>query len=192
MSAQPARRLNREPLGEKTKLLPYMKIAFTPTFHNFQDDIERFLKGMGKSEINEHGQMVYHGYQAAVEFMFNVYIKKEAFGPLVAEFRKWNWEWGYNNYLLDLTKYLNSAGNWLLIKELWSAVIAKRKTNYNKTKKARKAFPDKISEEVVIKTKMLLLDSLYKLRTYATKLQHEATIGEYLEMISRVENDKKA
>jgi len=169
-----------------------MKKTFTPTFHNFQDDIERYLKIMGKSEINEHGQTVYHGYPAAVDYMFSNYLKEKAFRPLVAEFRKWNWEWGYNNYLLDLTTCMQSNRDWILIKELWGAVIAKRKTNYNKSKKARKAFPDKVSEELVMKTKKLLLGSLYKFRTYATKLKQESAFEIYLGMISRVENDKNA
>jgi hypothetical protein len=56
-------------------------------------------------------------------------MEREAFAPLVAEFRKWNWEWDYNNYLLNLTARLQVAGNWPLLKELWGAVIAKRRIN---------------------------------------------------------------
>jgi hypothetical protein len=169
-----------------------MTKSFTPSFQHFHKDIERYLKSEGKCEKNEHGQIVYRGYQAALDQMFRAYIEKEAFAPLVAEFGKWNWEWGYNDYLLDLTAHLQDAGNWSLLKELWGAVIAKRRTNYNKTKKAQKALPEKISEELVTKTRELLLDSLYLLRSYASELQQESEVGEYLEMIARVEKRIKA
>jgi hypothetical protein len=164
-----------------------MNKSFTPSFQNIHKDIERYLKSEGKYEKNEHGQTVYHGYQAALDQMFHAYLEKEASAPLVAEFRKWNWEWGYNNYLLDLTARLQDTGNWLLLKELWGAVIAKRRTNYNKTKKAHKALPEMIPEELVTKTRELLLDSLYRLRSYASELQQESGVEEYLEMIARVE-----
>ena len=166
--------------------------SFAPSFRHFQKDIERYLESEGKCEKNEHGQMVYRGYQAAVDQMFRTYIEKEAYVPLVTEFRKWNWEWGYDNYLLELTARLRDAGNWLLLKELWGAVIAKRRTNYNKTKKAQKALPEKIPEELVTKTRELLLDSLYRLRSYAAGLQQESDVGEYLEMIARVKRRIKA
>ena len=164
-----------------------MNKVFAPSFQHFQNDIERYLKSEGKCEKNEHGQTVYRGYQAALDQLFRAYIQKEAFAPLVAEFRTWNWEWGYNDYLLNLTSRLQEAGNWPLLKELWSAVVAKRRTNYNKTKKAQKALPLKISEELVTKTRELLLDSLYRLRSYASELRHESEVEDYLQMIARVE-----
>ena len=71
-------------------------------------------------------------------------------------------------------------------------MVAKRRTNYNKTKKARKAVPEKIPEELVTKTRDLLLDSLYRLQRYASELGHESDVGEYLEMIVRVEKRLKA
>jgi hypothetical protein len=164
-----------------------MNKSFAPSFQHFQNDVERHLKSEGKCEKNEHGQMVFRGYQAAVDQMFRAYIEKEAFAPLVAEFRKWNWEWGYDNYLLELTARLRDARNWFLLKELWAAVIAKRRTNYNKTKKAQKAVPEKIPEELVTKTRELLAESLHRLRGFALEFQREADVGEYLEMIVRVE-----
>jgi hypothetical protein len=163
-----------------------------PSFQHFQNDVERRLRIEGKYEKNEHGQTVYRGYQAAVDQMFRAYIGKKAFAPLVAEFRKWNWEWNYDNYLWELTAGLQDAGNWSLLKELWGSVIAKRRTNYNKTRKARRVAPDRIPEELVTKTRDLLLESLYRLKNYASELQHESDIGEYLEMIARVEQRKKA
>ena len=71
--------------------------SFAPSFQHFQKDIERFLKSEGKCEKNEHVQMVYRGYQAAVDQMFHAYLAQEAFAPLVDEFRKWNWEWDYES-----------------------------------------------------------------------------------------------
>jgi hypothetical protein len=169
-----------------------MNKAFTPSFQHFQKDIERYLKSEGKCERNEHGQTVYRGYQAALPQMFREYIEKDAFAPLVAEFRKWNWEWGYNDHLLELTECLQEARNWPLLKELWAAVIAKRRTNYNKTKKAQRALPDRIPEDLVTKTRELLLESLYRLQSYASELQQESDMREYLEMIARVEKRTKA
>ena len=160
---------------------------FTPSLQHFQKDIERFLKSEGQCEKNEHGQTVYRGYQAAVPRMFRAYIEKKAFVPLVAEFRTWNWEWGYNDYLMELTDCLREAGQWPLLKELWAGVIAKRRTNYNKTKKAERALPDRIPEDLVTKTRELLLESLYRLRGYAVEQQQESDVREYLAMIARVE-----
>jgi len=163
-----------------------------PSFQHFHKDIERYLESEGKCEKNERGQTVYRGYQAAVDQMFHAYIEKGAFAPLVAEFRNWNWEWGYNNYLLDLTARIQDTGDWSLLKELWGKVIAKRRTNYNKTKKAHESLPGKIPEELVTKTRELLLDSLCRLRSYAFGLQQESDVREYLEMIARVEKRMKA
>jgi hypothetical protein len=166
--------------------------AFTPGFQDFQKDIERYLESEGKCEKNEHGQLVYRGYPAALAQMFRTYLDREAFGPLVAEFRKWNWEWNYSDYLWELTSGLQRTGDWPLLKELWAAVVAKRRTNYNKTKKAQKAVPDKIPEELVTKTRDLLLDSLYRLREYASESGHTSDVGAYLEMIERAEKRLKA
>ena len=164
-----------------------MKKSFAPSFQHFQQDIERYLTSEGKREKNEHGQTVYRGYPAAVELMFRTYMDKGAFAPLVAEFRKWNWEWSYSDYLLELTSILQLTRDWPLLKELWAAVVAKRRTNYNKTKKAQKAVPEKIPEELVTKTRDLLLDSLNRLQGYASELGHESDVEGYVEMIVRVE-----
>jgi hypothetical protein len=164
-----------------------MNSTIVPSFKHFQKDIERRLKSEGKCEKNEFGQMVFHGYQAAASEMFRAYIEKEAFAPLGAEFRKWNWEWGFNDQLLELTVRLRESKSWLLLLDLWAAVVAKRRTNYNKTKKARKIVPEKVSEELVTKTRNLLLESLFRLREYAAEFGRESEIGRYLEMIAKVE-----
>ena len=166
--------------------------TFTPSLQEFQNDIERYLTSEGKREKNEHGQIVFRGYPAAVALMFRTYMEKEAFVPLVAEVRKWNWEWSYGDYLLDLTTALQQNRDWPLLEELWAAVVAKRRTNYNETKKAQKAVPDKIPEELVTKTRDLLLDSLYRLQRHASELGHESDVGAYLEMTVRVEKRMKA
>ena len=169
-----------------------MNKSFTPSFQHFQKDIERYLKSEGKCEKNDRGQSVFRGYQGAVDQMYRAYMEKAAFAPLVVEFRTWNWEWDYNDYLLDLTAHLRDAGNWALLKSLWVAVVAKRRTNYNKTKKAQRALPEKIPEELVTKTRELLLNALYQLRIYASELRQEFEVAEYLEMIARVEQRRKA
>jgi hypothetical protein len=163
-----------------------------PSFKHFQNDIERRLKLEGKCEKNEHGQLVFRGYPAALEQMFRAYRKEKAFVPLVAELRKWNWEWSDNDYLTELTADLRKARNWPLLRELWAAVIAKRRTNYNKTKKARRGAPDQIPEELVTKTRGLLLDALYRLKEYAAEFRPESDIGGYLQMIEKVERGNSA
>jgi hypothetical protein len=164
-----------------------MTRSFTPSFEHFHKDVEDCLKSEGKCEKNEHGQMVFRGYQAAFDQMYRAYMEKEAFAPLVAVFRNWNWEWDYDAHLVELTSSLQRAGDWPLLKELWTGVVAKRRTNYNKTRKARKSVPEEIPEELVLKTRELLLDSLYRLQRYAAELGHESDVGAYLEMIARVE-----
>ena len=164
-----------------------MNSSFAPSFRHFQKDIERYLTSEGKLEKNEHGQTVFRGYPAAVALMFRAYMDEEAFTPLVAELRTWNWEWSYSDYLLELTAALQRKRDWPLLKELWAAVVAKRRTNYNKTKKAQKAVPDKIPEELVTKTRDLLLESLRRLQRYGSELGHESDVEDYVEMIVRVE-----
>lgn len=72
-----------------------MKKAYTPSFKHFQRDIEGSLKSEGKCKKNEHGQIVFYGYEPELQRMFRVYMEREAYAPLVAEFKTWNWEWGY-------------------------------------------------------------------------------------------------
>lgn len=165
---------------------------FAPSLRHFQKDIERYLRSAGKSERNQHGQTVYHGYDAALSQMFRVYVEKEAFVPLVEEFRKWNWEWNYGEYLLDLTGCLRRSRDWPLLKILWTAVVAKRRTNYNKTKKARKAAPEKVPAELEEKTRMLLLESLSRLRDYACEFGKESEFEAYAAMTARVERKLNA
>lgn len=169
-----------------------MNRSFAPSFQHFHKDVERYLESEGKREKNEHGQMVYRGYPAALEGMFRTYMEKEAFVPLVAEFRKWNWEWNYDEHLLELTASLQRTRDWPLLRELWAAVVAKRRTNYNKTSKAQRSVPDKIPQELVTRTQGLLLESLHRLRRYASELGQESDIAAYLEMIVRVEKGLKA
>jgi len=169
-----------------------MKTSFRPSFQDFHKDVERYLKSEGTCEKNEHGQTVYRGYPAALARMFRTYIENEAFTPLVAEFRTWNWEWNYDDYLLELSSRLQQKHDWPLLKELWAAVVAKRRTNYNKTKQAQEAFPERIPEELVTKTKDLLLESLDRLHQYASEFGRESDIKEYSAMMVRVEKRMKA
>jgi len=165
---------------------------FAPSFQDLQKDIERLLKSKGQVEKNEHGQTVFRGYPAALAEMFRLYVDEGAFAPLVAELRKWNWEWSYSDYLLELTARLQETRDWPLLKTLWLAVVAKRRTNYNKTRKARKSLPDKIPDELVTKTQGLLLESLQRLQEYASELGQAADVTEYGEMTTRVEQCRQA
>ena len=169
-----------------------MSTSFTPSFQDLQKDIERLLKSKGQVERNERGQTVFRGYPAGLAEMFRLYMDQEALGPLVAELRKWNWEWSYSEYLLELTSRLQEKRDWPLLKTLWAAVVAKRRTNYNKTRKAQKAVPDKIPDELVTKTQGLLLESLHRLQGYASELGQVADVTGYLEMAARVERRRQA
>ncbi len=169
-----------------------MNPPFAPTFQDFQKDTERHLERAGMTEKNEHGQTVYRGYYKALSQMFRLYIEKEAFAPLVAEFRRWNWEWDYGDDLMELTDCLRRSRDWPLLKSLWAAVVAKRRTNYNKTKKARRFAPNNVPEALVEKTRGLLLESLARLRGYASEFGKEADIAEYVAMIGRVERKLNA
>jgi len=82
--------------------------------------------------------------------------------------------------------------DWPLLNTLWAAVVAKRRTNYNKTRKAQKAVPDKIPDELVTKTQGLLLESLHRLQGYASELGQAADVTGYLEMAARVERRRQA
>ena len=77
-----------------------MNTSFAPSFQDLQKDIERLLKSKGQVEKNEHGQTVFRGYPAALAEMFRLYIDEGARAPLVAELRKWTWEWSSSDYLL--------------------------------------------------------------------------------------------
>jgi len=169
-----------------------MSTSFAPSFQDFQKDIERLLKSKGQVKKNEHGQTVFRGYPAGLAEMFRLYIDKGALAPLVADVRKWNWEWSYSEYLLELTSRLQEERDWPLLKELWMAVVAKRRTNYNKTRKAQEAVPDKIPDELVTKTQVLLLESLHRLQGYASELGHAGDVTKYLEMTARVEQRRQA
>jgi hypothetical protein len=111
-----ASQLNSGVRPRQANRLPLMNKSFTPSFQHFQNDVEGYLKSEGKCEKNEHRQTVYRGYPAALAQMFRTYVEKEAFTPLAAELRKWNWEWGYNDYLLELSSGLqhNKTRNLLL------------------------------------------------------------------------------
>jgi hypothetical protein len=169
-----------------------MSTSFTPSFQDFQKDIERLLKSKGQVEKNALGQTVFRGYPAALAEMFRLYIDEGALAPLVADVRKWNWEWSYSEYLLELTSRLQEKRDWPLLKALWVAVVAKRRTNYNKTRKAQKSVPDKIPDELVTKTQRLLLESLDRLQGYASELGQAADVTEYVEMTARVEQRRQA
>ena len=94
-----------------------MSTPFTPSFQDFQKDIERLLKSKGQVERNELGQTVFRGYPAGLAEMFRRYLDEGALAPLVADMRKWNWEWSYSEYLLELTSRLQEKKDWPLLKD---------------------------------------------------------------------------
>lgn len=169
-----------------------MSKPFSPGFKNLRKDTERCLQCEGKREKNDHGQTVFRGYPEALDRVFRLYVQQRAWAPPVAKFRKWNWEWSYNGFLDELTGRLVDAREWDLLKGHWAGVIAKRRTTYNKTRQARKTAPGEVSEDLVTKTRELLLDSLGRLLRYALEVGKESEIGECLDIVARVEKRLKA
>ena len=169
-----------------------MSRSFAPSFQHFQKDVERYLKSKGQVEKNEHGQTVYRGYQAELARMFRTYIDKEAFAPLVAEFRKWNWEWSYDEHLLELTSRLHEKQRLAAAQGALGRRRCEAQNQLQQDQEGSEGLPDKIPEELVTKTQDLLLESLYRLQRYASELGHESEVGEYVEMIARVEKRLKA
>lgn len=92
---------------------------------------------------------------------------------------------GVHDHFSELSIRLRKARDWVLLKALWAGVIAKRRTNYNKTKRARSAVPDKIPEELLTRTRELLLESLRGLQSCVSALDRNADIAESLAMIER-------
>ncbi len=169
-----------------------MTKPFKPSFKTLQKDLENYIKHKGRCDKNEFGQTVYHGYDAALALMFKSYIQEKAFDQLTDHFRKWNWEWNYDDYFTRLITTLERAKDWKNLKQLWEAVIAKRKTNYNKTRKAHQDVPDQVPETSVVKTRNLLLESLDDMRKCGKKFGTEKEIAQYLDMKNRVQKGLKA
>ena len=147
-----------------------MNEGFTPSFADFQDDIEQYIISMGKSEKTSNGMTVFHGYNKALNIMFHSYLNKKIYDHLVAHFRQWNWEVGDNHYLLELSSALQRNHERHLLQTLWDSVLAKRQRLYNEMRRKEKNQPGKISLEQVENLRELLLATLNRLEGFAGDL----------------------
>jgi hypothetical protein len=92
-----------------------MASSFKPSLQNLEKD----------------GMIEFHGYYAAQEFFFRVYLENRAYAPLISNLQHWNWEVGDNKFLDELTKKLTEAEDWPRLKKLWVSVLSKRRKLYN-------------------------------------------------------------
>lgn len=168
-----------------------MPYEFQPSFKDFQKDIERYIISIGKRERTKDGMMIFWGYDDAQKLMFRRYLKHEAFGPLVAHFRSWNWEVGYNDYLLELTTALVIRQDWSCLQRLWDGVIAKRRKFYNDVWKIEKDEPGTLPSKTVIEAKERLLETLGRVQGFAEELGQPSDVDKYTEMMRRVQQGKR-
>lgn len=169
-----------------------MTLEFEPRFNHFQQDIERYLKSIGKREKLYDGTIMFTGYDAALDLMFERYVERKEFGPLVEHFRRWNWELSYNKYLLRLTSQLLVSKDWPDLQKLWGGVLKKRKMLYNDMWKIERKQPGKIPESSFRETKERLIESLQTIIQYANELGASTESDRYQKMLERVKTQKKA
>jgi len=96
----------------RLKALALIPADFVPSYRNLQADIERYLTSVGQREITKGGFIVFRDYEEALPLMFGRYIDHGILNPLVDHFRRWNWEFGDNDYLLQLTDQLVQTHDW--------------------------------------------------------------------------------
>jgi hypothetical protein len=169
-----------------------MASEFQPSFNDFQKDIERYIISIGKRERTKDGMMIFWGYYDAEKMMFRRYLDHGAFDPLVAHFRSWNWEVGYNDYLLELTTALVTQRDWPLLQRLWDGVIAKRRKFYNEVWKIEKDDPGTLPSKTVTESRERLLETLRRVQAFAEELGQPGDVDKYAKMIGRVQRGRKA
>jgi hypothetical protein len=170
-----------------------MSTEYQPGFRDFQRDIERYLVSIGKCEKQKDGMTIFHGYNDALELMFTHYLDEGAVEPLVDHFRKWNWEWSYNKYLLELTSALEMTRDWASLQILWEkGVLRARKKHYNDIWKLEKAKPGTLKQDELMKVKTLLLEVLRKLKEFARVFGKGEDSERYEKMINNVQQGRKA
>ena len=169
-----------------------MTDKFQPSFDDFQKDIERYITSIGKRERLKDGKMIFWGYEDALKMMFRRYLEHGAFDPLVAHFRSWNWEVGYNDYLLELTTALVTRRDWPRLQRLWEGVIARRRKFYNEVWKIEKDDPGTLPSKTVVESKELLLETLGRVKAFAEDLGQPEDADKYTKMMGRVQRGRKA
>ena len=169
-----------------------MRQDFNPAYKDFQKDIERYLISIGKREKSKDGMIVFWGYDDALKLIFQRYLDQGAFDPLVTHFKNWNWEVGYNGYLLELTAALLARRNWPLLQRLWDGVVAKQRKLYNQMWKIEKDAPGTLPSKQIIDSRELFLESLNRLIGFAEDIGEPGEMDKYAQMIERVNQGRKA
>lgn len=171
----------------------FVSDGFEPSFDDFQRDVERYLKSIGKRTRSRSGLVVFRGYPAALNVMFDRYLEAEAFDPLISHFRTWNWEYSYDDRLLRLTDALTERRDWLRVERLWSAVIAKRRKLYNGLGKLRRDSPEDVPEGKLLQARDRLLDTLLRVKALAVECgAPERALREYTAMRNRILEGRRA
>jgi len=93
----------------------------------------------------------------------------------------------FRHFHNDVERYLKKCEG----ERTWPGGLS-RLSNGGSRDVSQKSFPEKIPEELVTKTRDLLLESLHRLQQYASELGHESDVKEYLAMTGRVEKRMKA
>lgn len=169
-----------------------MKAEFEPKYKNFQRDIESYLTSIGKREKLRDGFIRFTGYDAACDLMFQKYMERQSFTPLVSHLRTWNWELSYGEFLLKLTSVLVASADWTNLQSLWDAVFAKRKKLYNDMWKIEREKPGALSTNSLQEAKERLIDTLQKILEFGTQLGNDSGVEKYKEALARVQAGKKA
>ncbi len=164
---------------------------FQPKFEDFQDDVERYMNSLGTNLHTRDGTQVFHGYDDALKLMFRRYLDQAAFDPLVAHFRRWNWEVGYNEFLLSLTEALAERRDWPRLKVLWGGVIAKRRKLYNDARKIVRQRPAGLPPDTVQQIRDRLVETLRRVRAISDEFGTPEDSGTYSRMIEKVTAGRK-
>jgi hypothetical protein len=164
---------------------------FEPKFNDFQGDIECYLRHLGNTQTTKDGMVVFHGYDEALKWMFRQYIAVAAFDPLVAHFRRWNWELSYNPFLLGLTKSLAERQDWPRLKLLWDGVIAKRRKLYNDVRKIERRKPGALPADTVHQSRERLLETLRRVRSMSEEFGSPQDSEAYSQMIDKAAAGKE-
>lgn len=167
-------------------------IEFEPGYKDFQRDIERYLTSIGQREKRPDGILVFRGYDDALSKMFRLYLDEGDLEPLVRHFRSWNWEYGYNDYLLELTEALKQQGDWPGLKLLWEkGVLRCRKKLYNDLRKLEKDAPDLFEPESLETATARLIEALEQIIALAEAFGSTAEVEEYQALVQKVERGNK-
>ena len=169
-----------------------MANEFHPSFKDFQKDIERYIISIGKYEKTKDGMMIFRGYFDALQMIFRRYLEHGAFDPLVAHFRSWNWEVGYNDYLLELTTALVARRDWPRLQRLWDGVIARRRKFYNEVWKIEKDDPGTLPSKTLVDSEESLMETLGRVKAFADDLGQPGDADKYTKMMGRVQSRRKA